>query len=115
MNSLKIDKGTIFFTVIYEEEKFELKTFKNEYRNLMVLLFDKIYIEEFGECGGMGRCGTCIVKIAGYDIERKDERNEKRTLTKMGIDHDNINIRLSCQILIDENLNNCVIEIMKDF
>ena len=78
-------------------------------------LFDKIYIEEFGECGGMGRCGTCIVKIAGYDIERKDERNEKRTLTKMGIDHDNINIRLSCQILIDENLNNCVIEIMKDF
>ena len=113
MNSTKIEKETICFTVLYEDESFEFKTFTNEYRNLMVLLFDKIYIEEFGDCGGMGRCGTCMVKIAGLKNEYPDERNEKRTLSKMGIDAEKLGIRLSCQILVDINLNNQIIEIVK--
>lgn len=108
-----INKVLIQFTVLYEGEEFEIKTFNNEYRNLMVLLFDKIYIEEFGDCGGMGRCGTCMVKIEGLNSERPDERNEKRTLSKMGIDANESGIRLSCQILVDENLNNRIIEIVK--
>ncbi len=113
MISTKIEKDTICFTVLYDGESFELKTFTNEYRNLMVLLFDKIYIEEFGDCGGMGRCGTCIIRINGLQTQRPDERNEKRTLSKMGIDANESGIRLSCQILIDKNLNNRIIEIVK--
>lgn len=113
MNSTKIEKDTICFTVLYEDESFELKTFTNEYRNLMVLLFDKIYIEEFGDCGGMGRCGTCMVRIPGLNSERSDERNEKRTLSKMGVSAEESGIRLSCQILVDKNLHNRIIEIVK--
>lgn len=113
MISNKIEKDTICFTVFYDGESFELKTYTNEYRNLMVLLFDKIYIEEFGDCGGMGRCGTCIIRINGLHTERMDERNEKRTLSKIGIDINELDIRLSCQILIDKNLNNRTIEILK--
>jgi ferredoxin len=35
----------------------------NEYRSLMMLIYDQIYPEGFGECLGMGKCGTCLVEI----------------------------------------------------
>jgi 2Fe-2S ferredoxin len=59
------NRTPIHFIAYHEGEKYELQTYAYEYRNLMALLFDKIYIEDFGECKGMGRCGTCAVKIVG--------------------------------------------------
>ncbi len=103
-----IEKPVIHFTAYYEDEKYELQTFKGEYRNLMVLLHDKIYIESFGECKGMGRCGTCVVKVRGLPaIAYIMERNEERTLYKTGIQGDDI--RLACQIMVDENLENATV------
>lgn len=108
---MAIEKSFIHFTVYYAGEKHDLKTYPYEYRNLMVLLYDKIYIEDFGECKGMGRCGTCVVKITGLpEAVNILERNEERTLFKTGITTDNI--RLACQILVDENLENVTIEII---
>jgi 2Fe-2S ferredoxin len=78
----------------------------------MALLKDKIYPDDFGECGGVGRCGTCLVKTEG----RKDALSlgkEGNTLAKMGISDPHF--RLACQIQVDENLNNTVIEIMDNY
>ncbi|MEJ7736946.1 MAG: 2Fe-2S iron-sulfur cluster-binding protein [Chitinophagaceae bacterium] len=106
-----INKIVIHFTAYYEGEKYELQTYEGEYRNLMVLLYDKIYIEDFGECKGMGRCGTCAVKVEGLpEAVNALERNEERTLYKMGIQGGDI--RLACQILVDETLENVIVKII---
>lgn len=77
-----------------------LYAYPNEYRNLMELLNDKLYLEGFGECRGIGRCGTCAVKIISENvILEKPERNEQTTLTRTyGYQKE---VRLACQILIE--------------
>ncbi|MGI8635872.1 MAG: 2Fe-2S iron-sulfur cluster-binding protein [Segetibacter sp.] len=92
-------------------EEFTLQIYEREYRSLMALLFDKICIEDFGECKGMGRCGTCIVKIEGLaDGVNSFDRNEERTLGKAGVTQQNF--RLACQILIDKNLEKVKVEVI---
>ncbi len=49
-----IQKCDIQFTVINEEEAYTVETYTGEYKNLMSLISDKVYVENFGECGGMG-------------------------------------------------------------
>lgn len=89
-----------------------METYTGEYRNLMALLKDKIYFDYFGECGGMGRCATCIVRITGSKgNSNKKERNEPATLSKCG--YKASNIRLSCQILISSDLDGATIQILK--
>ena len=106
-----LQKTAIYFTAYYEGEKYELQTYEGEYRNLMMLLYDKIYIESFGECKGMGRCGTCLIKIKDLpETVNVLERNEERTLGKMNIQGGDF--RLACQILINEALENVSIEII---
>ncbi len=87
----------------------EIETYENEYRNLMVLLNDRIYLENFGECGGQGRCGTCVVRVedAQGSLSSERSRNETRTLEKN--EHQEKNIRLSCQILVAPNLHGATI------
>ena len=99
---------TIEFTGLYQGQEYYLRSYENEYRNLMVLLKDKICPDDFGQCGGMGRCGTCLVNISGLGPEEFYTK-EQSTLSKMGIK--NPAARLSCQIQIDEDLNNVVIEL----
>lgn len=107
------EREEITFTIIYNLENHIVKTYRNEYRNLMVLLKDKISPEVFGECGGMGRCGTCLITISGLSDNLKDAyRNEQSTLSKMGISDQAT--RLSCQLQIDEGLNNAVVDIFDE-
>ena len=89
----------------------EISTYDAEYRSLMELIADQCYTDCFGDCGGMGRCGTCMVKTENYiSDENTDESNEQNTLTKNGITE--ANIRLSCKIEIDAKLNGAVFEII---
>jgi ferredoxin, 2Fe-2S len=112
-HAMAVNKTPIHFTVYYEGEKHELQTYTHEYRNLMMLLFDRIYIEDFGECKGMGRCGTCAVRITTFSkAVNTFDRNEERTLAKMGAQQ--ADVRLSCQILVDENLENAIVTIIGD-
>lgn len=102
--------STITITVIYGEKTQFITTYPNEYRNLMMLIYDNLYVEEFGECLGMGKCGTCLIEI----VENKGEltsfdRNEETTIGKSCFTHKNV--RLSCQILIDEHLNGLKIKV----
>lgn len=78
----------------------------------MALLKDKICPDDFGECGGMGRCGTCLVNVSGIDNNIEgSHRNEQTTLSKMGVE--NQSTRLSCQIQIDEDLKNAIVEVFE--
>lgn len=91
--------------IVYKDtEKIILHTFTNEYNNLMELLNENIYVDTFGECQGMGRCCTCLIKIISkfHSITSIDS-NEKATLKKYKITDSTY--RLACQIMIDSNLH----------
>ncbi|MEO6901640.1 MAG: 2Fe-2S iron-sulfur cluster-binding protein [Bacteroidia bacterium] len=103
--------NTIRFTVTLNGSKQVIETYEGEYRNLMVLLRDELYIDGFGECGGTGRCATCVIKITGIKGSAKLKgRNEPNTLAKMGYEEEDI--RLSCQIYITEDLDGAEIEVV---
>src|SRR5690606_36518154 len=101
---------SITITVIDNDREYVLHTYPDEYRNLMMLLFDKNYLEDFGECRGMGRCGTCLIEILETrgELSRLD-RNENATLRKLAIP--NPAVTLACQILIDAALDGSRISI----
>lgn len=104
-------KEQIEFEVIYYNQLYSIKTYRNEYRNLMELLRNTIYLDGFGECNGMGRCATCVIKIEGLKGNSiLKDRNEPITLQKIGNNNDDI--RLACQILVTSDLNGSKIEIM---
>lgn len=109
---MKPHRNIITVYVQYENEIHALKTFTNEYRNLMELIFDKIFTEDFGDCQGIGRCGTCLIEILDNpEIAAQRFGNETSTVKKL----DNIpyNSRLSCQILIGNEINNLHCKIIK--
>ena len=102
---MNTERNRIKITVDYNNELHIIETYTHEYRSLMHLIFDQIYIADFGDCRGMGRCGTCLVEIINQKISSKDfERNEQITLERLG--KINPDTRLSCQILVDERINN---------
>jgi len=106
-------KFDIHFSVNYEEEEFFIRTYINEYENLMQLLREKVFLDIFGECKGIGKCGTCLIKTSGITGRSQImDRNEPNTLIKMGINHPHI--RLSCQILVSSDLHNASIKIIDD-
>ncbi|RZA03046.1 MAG: (2Fe-2S)-binding protein [Sphingobacteriaceae bacterium] len=103
-------KDIVIF-IFYGEESYEIQTYTNEYRSLMMLIYDKIYTEGFGECLGMGKCGTCLVEIiSSFGGLSYYERNENMTLLRAG--HTDKNIRLSCQILVDRHLDGLKVKVL---
>jgi 2Fe-2S ferredoxin len=111
---MNIPKPHIQFTLIDGEEDHVINTYNSEYRNLMVLINEKIYLEDFGECKGMGRCGTCVVEVINTGSKLCSfDRNEETTIKKTGIT--NPNYRLACQILIDEKLANATFRICYNY
>ena len=101
----------IALLVDYDGEDHELRTYPNEYRSLMQLIDDKISPEGFGECLGMGKCGTCLIQVlescrplSYYD------RNEASALKKLAYTGENIH--LACQVIADENINELKIKIL---
>jgi len=110
---MNVERKEIIITIKNAGEQYVVKTYPNEYRNLMSLLNNSIYLENFGECGGQGRCATCIVKVSGLKGSAVTmERNEKATINKTGLSDSNF--RLSCQLLITEDLHEAVIEIYEE-
>ena len=101
----------ISISVCYDGKIHEIKTYTNEYRSLMMLIYDQIYTEGFGECLGMGKCGTCLVEIISskYPLTYY-ERNEETTLLKAG--NTDKNVHLSCQIMIDEYINGLKVNVL---
>jgi 2Fe-2S ferredoxin len=101
----------ICFTVIDNNAEQIITTRTGAYNNLMTLLKDKFGLDDFGECGGMGRCATCRIHATGLSGNSLiKERNEGVTLIRQG--NGNENIRLSCQLLVTTDLNDTVVEML---
>lgn len=101
----------ITVTIIDNEVEYEIITHFGEYRSLMELIKNNYYIDYFGECGGMGRCGTCLIKVLYSKTELTDlDRNEETTMSKIGKENDGL--RLSCQVLIDESIDGSLIKVL---
>ncbi|MDP3467197.1 MAG: 2Fe-2S iron-sulfur cluster-binding protein [Daejeonella sp.] len=100
----------ICLTILYSSEEYQIQTFAGEYRDLKCLIQDRLFTDDFGQCGGMGRCGTCIVRICGMKEGSGFIRNEGTTLQRIapGIE----DIRLACQIPVDDRLSNVTIALM---
>jgi ferredoxin, 2Fe-2S len=105
-------RSKIHLTYIENNSKHPITTHVGEYNNLMFMLRDKFYLDAFGECGGMGRCATCIIKINGLTGKSTTkEGNEPVTLSKIGFVDESI--RLSCQLMVTKDLNNTEIELIE--
>ncbi|MCW2119303.1 2Fe-2S iron-sulfur cluster-binding protein [Flavobacterium sp. 7A] len=101
----------ISFTVIDNDQRFPIKVRRGCYPNLMFLLKEEMGLDSFGECGGVGRCATCVVRAIGIKgISANKERNEPNTLEQLG--YDEKNIRLSCQLFITSDLEGTEITIL---
>lgn len=100
----------ISLTVNLEGEIYHLKTYANEYRNLMMLIYDRIGPEDFGDCLGMGKCGSCLIEIASEVVLSSYDRNEETTLQRAGTAYGS---RLACQILIDEHINGLTVKVLR--
>ena len=101
----------IKISVVFEGETHYLETKRHTYANLMMWLFDELMDDDFGECRGTGRCGTCLIEILEEPSSLEGfERNESSTLNKMNIKE--LQTRLSCQLLVDERLNGIKIKIL---
>ena len=106
-------KRDINFTILHDGDQIQVATYEGEFRNLMMLINEKMYVEDFGECKGIGRCGTCLIIAEGLDNSASVmERNEKSTLQKCTAQYKNL--RLSCQVMINESLQNAVIKIIEE-
>ena len=107
-------RSTIKIKVLENGTEQTIEIYNGESRSLMELLKDKLYFNCFGECGGMGRCATCIIKIDGLKGNlTKKERNEPVTLAKFGYKNEP-EMRLSCQILITSDLHGATITVLDD-
>lgn len=105
--------NAIQFTVIENGTTEIINTYVGSYRNLMFLLKETLCLDEFGECGGMGRCATCVVKTIGITgNSATKERNEPATLSKYGFENENI--RLACQLNITKDLDGAIIELISE-
>lgn len=106
-----MDKITL--TIQSEGAEYIITTYQNEYRSLMQLIRDNSFLEDFGECGGVGRCCTCVVEIISKDIPLTPfEGNERTTIQKH--DFDDERFRLSCQIMIDKSIDGLVVKVYQE-
>lgn len=102
----------IQFIVTDRERSYPVKVVHGSYPNLMFLLKEQFSLDSFGECGGVGRCATCLIKAIGVKGNSAiKERNEPNTLSKMGYAEDTI--RLSCQLYITSDLEGSEITILE--
>lgn len=99
----------IRITLITGAEEHTFLAYPWEYRNLMALIYDHLYIEGFGECKGVGRCGTCHVKVKNRPGLHTRVGNEATTLTRIsGVTDES---RLACQILITPGIHDIRVEL----
>lgn len=105
-----MNNDIISFYITFGNETKQVHTYTNAYRNLMHLLEDQFIVQDFGECMGMGKCGTCMIEvIAAPNLLEDLQRNEMTTLKKAAMLKKNI--RLSCQIFINDSLQDAVLKI----
>ncbi|MBX3253496.1 MAG: 2Fe-2S iron-sulfur cluster binding domain-containing protein [Chitinophagaceae bacterium] len=87
---MDIEKQMIHVTLLHKGEAHNVQVSRDQYHSLMSLLSDHLAIAGFAICNGMGSCGTCRVDIVQHR-------------SSSGVS------RLSCEIQINEELENAQI------
>ncbi|WP_066224651.1 2Fe-2S iron-sulfur cluster-binding protein [Formosa haliotis] len=103
---------SITFTLIDSiGETHYIETKPNSYESLMALIVNELY-ETIGDCKGRAWCGTCIVRqVKGHIIEAPLSLDEQKLLNQYP-NPEHSPIRLSCQILINSDLEQTCWEIV---
>ena len=92
-------------TIVSGVETFTFNYHSYEYRSLMHFIYDKMYTDGFGECKGIGRCGTCAIEVMqAQGVEMEYHRNELQTLAKHNLTAEQ-GVRLACQIMLDDAID----------
>lgn len=81
----------IEFIISCEGNERRVRAYPNEYRDLRELIVDQFNLETFGQCGGNGRCATCMVQISGAAQQ------------------------LSCQVSVDDELANAMVRVSENY
>jgi ferredoxin, 2Fe-2S len=92
-------KSYIVFTIGYSGKDYSIRTYWHEHRDLRALIKEKLKLGGFGQCGGLGRCGTCLVHV-GQNL--KDGDNTPKGYKA-----------LACHLPISDDLSNAFITILK--
>lgn len=82
---------SIEFTIFCEGEEHRVRAYPNEYRDLRELIVDQFNLDTFGQCGGNGRCATCMVQI------------------------NNAPEQLSCRVSVDDDLANAIVSVTENY
>jgi 2Fe-2S ferredoxin len=99
-------------TIESGDESFTFDYYPYEYRSLMHFIYDKMYTDGFGECKGMGRCGTCAIEVLQAEpVEIEYHRNELQTLAKHNLTGEQ-GVRLACQIMLDDSIDGLTFRIL---
>ncbi|WP_432221523.1 2Fe-2S iron-sulfur cluster-binding protein [Flavobacterium sp. TMP13] len=103
----------IILNIQSEGVEYRVTTYQNEYRSLMQLIRDNSFLEDFGDCGGVGRCCTCVVEIISKEIPLTPfDGNERATIQKHDLDAEKF--RLACQIMIDKSIDGLVVKVFQE-
>ena len=95
-------------------ESFTFEYYTYEYRSLLHFIYDKMYTDGFGECKGMGRCGTCAIEVLQAEtVEMDYHRNELQTLAKHNLNAEQ-GVRLACQIMLDDAIDGTTFRLLND-
>ena len=90
-------------------ERLKLEIEKNESLSLMEVLRSSGY-DILAACGGIALCATCHVQIA-EGMDKLPSPSEAELIMLDTLPDADLNSRLSCQIKVNENLDNAVIRI----
>ena len=101
----------IEFTVIYRGQKHRLQTKWGEFKTLRLLLNNKLSINGFGQCGGLGRCATCLIEISDVKGSTAFLKRSEHTSIQQMIKGYSI-VRFACQIPVNDDLSNVTIKIL---
>src|SRR5882757_9424019 len=107
---MKEIKNFIDFVLVQGDEEIRVKTYPREYEDLRLLIKDYLRRDDFGQCTGMGRCATCMVTISS-NINSALTQNERLSNLHIIKDTDRV-VKLSCQVIINDQLANKSISIL---
>jgi len=99
-------KYFIDFTLITGNNEVPVKTHTGEYADLRLLIKQYINHDDFCQCGGMGRCATCMIAISS------NSTRQEKPLNLLSKKNNNRSIKLSCQLALDDELANKYIAIL---
>jgi len=71
-------------------------------KKLVLAMEDEAKIDQLHSCGGNARCTTCRVQFVAGEPDRMTEA-EREVLALRGL-HETAGVRLSCQILCDQEM-----------